>query len=90
MDWGELFCGNVANLFGSLVLDVDCKDYFGNPFFKKFDGITTIGLLLTLVMFLSFRVNIILGTLHIVLIPVPVVLFLVKIVNRTQGWFDHR
>lgn len=51
------------------------KDYFENIFIKKFDGITTIGLLLTLVMIFSFQGNIILeNPLHIILIAVPLVL----------------
>ncbi len=51
------------------------KDYFENIFIKKFDGITTIGLLLTLVMIFSFQGNIILeNPLHIILIAVPLIL----------------
>ena len=51
------------------------KEYFENTFVKKFDGITTIGLLLTLVMIFSFQGNIILeNPLHIVLIAVPLIL----------------
>lgn len=51
------------------------KSKFENTFVKKFDGITTIGLLLTLVMIFSFQGNIILeNPLHIVLIAVPLVL----------------
>lgn len=51
------------------------KDYFENIFIKKFDGITTIGLLLTLIMIFSFQGNIILeNPLHIVLIAVPLIL----------------
>lgn len=51
------------------------KDYFENTFIKKFDGITTIGLLLTLIMIFSFQGNIILeNPLHIVLIAVPLIL----------------
>lgn len=50
-------------------------DYFENTFVKKFDGITTIGLLLTLVMIFSFQGGIILeNPLHIVLIAVPLIL----------------
>ena len=50
-------------------------DYFENTFVKKFDGITTIGLLLTLIMIFSFQGNIILeNPLHIVLIAVPLIL----------------
>lgn len=51
------------------------KDYFENTFIKKFDGITTIGLLLTLIMIFSFQGNVILeNPLHIVLIAVPLIL----------------
>ena len=51
------------------------KEYFDNVFLHKFDSVTTIGLLLTLVMIFSFQGNIILEKpLHIVLIAVPLVL----------------
>lgn len=51
------------------------KDYFENTFVKKFDGITTIGLLLTLIMIFSFQGNVILeNPMHIVLIAVPLIL----------------
>lgn len=51
------------------------KEYFENTFVKKFDGITTIGLLLTLIMIFSFQGNVILeNQLHIVLIAVPLIL----------------
>ncbi|MGM9586309.1 MAG: ACR3 family arsenite efflux transporter [Candidatus Limivicinus sp.] len=142
----------------ALVIRNHGKDYFENTFVKKFDGITTVGLLLTLVMIFSFQGSVILeNPLHIVLIAVPlilqtflifaiayiachilklphriaapagmigasnffelavavavalfgttspaalattvgvltevpVMLFLVKIANRTKGWFDH-
>lgn len=50
-------------------------DYFENTFVKKFDGITTIGLLLTLILIFSFQGNVILDNpLHIVLIAVPLIL----------------
>ena len=50
-------------------------DYFENVFVHKFDGITTIGLLLTLVMIFSFQGEIILeNPLHILLISVPLIL----------------
>ena len=59
----------------SVVIRKQGKDYFENTFVKKFDGITTIGLLLTLVMIFAFQGNIILETpLHIVLIAVPLIL----------------
>lgn len=51
------------------------KDYFENIFIHKFDSVTTIGLLLTLVMIFSFQGNIILeNPLHIVLIAIPLIL----------------
>ena len=51
------------------------KEYFENTFVKKFDGITTMGLLLTLIMIFSFQGNVILeNPLHIVLIAVPLIL----------------
>ena len=51
------------------------KDYFENVFIHKFDSITTIGLLLTLVMIFSFQGNVILeNPLHIVLIAIPLIL----------------
>lgn len=50
-------------------------EYFENTFVKKFDGITTIGLLLTLILIFSFQGNVILtNPLHIVLIAVPLIL----------------
>lgn len=51
------------------------NNYFENIFVKKFDGITTIGLLLTLIMIFSFQGNVILeNPLHIILIAVPLIL----------------
>lgn len=50
-------------------------EYFENTFIHKFDGITTIGLLLTLILIFSFQGNVILeNPLHILLIAVPLVL----------------
>ncbi|MBQ8928348.1 MAG: ACR3 family arsenite efflux transporter [Oscillospiraceae bacterium] len=50
-------------------------DYFENTFIRKFDGITTIGLLLTLILIFSFQGSVILeNPLHILLIAVPLVL----------------
>ncbi len=47
-------------------------DYFQNTFLKKFDNVTIVGLLLTLVIIFSFQGDIILNNpLHIVLIAVP-------------------
>ena len=50
-------------------------DYFENTFVRKFDGITTIGLLLTLILIFAFQGNVILeNPLHIVLIALPLIL----------------
>ena len=57
------------------VTDKKGKEYFENAFVNKFDGITTVGLLLTLIMIFSFQGNVILeNPLHIVLIAVPLIL----------------
>ena len=59
----------------SLVVKKKGLDYFDNKFVKKFDSITTIGLLLTLVLVFSFQgETIIKNPLHIVLIAVPLIL----------------
>lgn len=51
------------------------KDYFESTFVRKFDGITTIGLLFTLILIFSFQGNVILeNPLHIVFIAVPLIL----------------
>ena len=50
-------------------------DYFQNVFLKKFDSVTIIGLLLTLVMIFSFQGDKILeNPIHIVLISVPLII----------------
>ena len=49
-------------------------EYFQNRFIPKFDNVTTIGLLLTLVLIFSFQGNVILeNPLHIILIAVPLI-----------------
>lgn len=59
----------------SLVTKKKGLDYFENTFVHKFDGVTTIGLLLTLVMVFAFQGETILNNpLHIVLIAVPLIL----------------
>lgn len=51
------------------------KEYFENTFVHKFDGITTVGLLLTLVLIFASQAEVILSNpLHIVLIAVPLVI----------------
>lgn len=51
------------------------KEYFESVFVKKFNGITTLGLLLTLVLIFSFQGNTIVNNpLHIVLIAIPLII----------------
>lgn len=51
------------------------KEYFENTFVKKFDGLTTVGLLLTLVLLFSFQGEVILkNPMHIILIAVPLII----------------
>ena len=64
-------------------------DYFENVFIHKFDSVTTIGLLLTLVLIFMWQSEVILGNpLHIVLIAVPLtiqtflIFFLAYIASR--------
>lgn len=59
----------------TLVIRKRGREYFVNTFVGKFDGITTIGLLLTLILIFSFQGGIILeNPLHIILIAVPLIL----------------
>ena len=59
----------------SVVVKKRGKEYFNTIFVKKFDGVTTIGLLLTLIIIFSFQGGVILeNPLHIVLIAVPLIL----------------
>lgn len=62
-------------------------DYFENVFLKKFDNITVIGLLLTLVIIFSFQGEIILNNpLHIGLIAVPLIIQTFLIFIIAYGW----
>ena len=62
-------------------------DYFNNVFVKKFNNITIVGLLLTLVILFSFQGETILANpLHIALIAVPLVVQTVGIFFVAYGW----
>ena len=62
-------------------------DYFNNVFVHKFDNVTIIGLLLTLVILFSFQGETILSNpLHIALIAVPLILQTVCIFFVAYGW----
>ena len=51
------------------------KEYFENTFVHKFDNVTTLGLLMTLVLIFSAQAEVILSNpLHIVLIAIPLIL----------------
>lgn len=57
-----------------LVINKSGLDYFENRFIHKFDNVTSMGLLLTLVMVFSLQGNVILDNpLHIILISVPLI-----------------
>ncbi len=63
------------------------KDYFENVFTKKFDGITTTGLLLTLIILFSFQGDTILSNpLHIALIAVPLIIQTYFIYGIAYSW----
>ncbi len=61
--------------------------YFNQVFLKKFDNVTIVGLLLTLVIIFSFQGETILGNpLHILLIAVPLILQTFLIFFIAYGW----
>lgn len=62
-------------------------DYFENIFLKKFDNITIIGLLLTLIILFSFQGDVILNNpIHIVLIAIPLTIQTFLIFAIAYGW----
>ncbi|KNF07306.1 arsenite resistance protein ArsB [Gottschalkia purinilytica] len=62
-------------------------DYFENVFLKKFDNVTIIGLLLTLIIIFSFQGEVILGNpFHIVLIAIPLIIQTFFIFIVAYGW----
>lgn len=62
-------------------------DYFENVFLEKFDNITIIGLLLTLVIIFSFQGEVIINNpLHIGLIAVPLIIQTFLIFIIAYGW----
>ncbi len=59
----------------TLIIKNKGTDYFNNVFLKKFDNVTIIGLLLTLIILFSFQGDTILNNpVHIVLIAVPLII----------------
>lgn len=62
-------------------------DYFKNVFLKKFDNITIIGLLLTLIIIFSFQGEVIINNpIHIGLIAVPLIIQTFFIFFIAYGW----
>jgi len=62
-------------------------EYFENIFLKKFDNVTIVGLLLTLVIIFSFQGEIILSNpLHIILIAIPLIILTFFIFFIAYGW----
>ena len=62
-------------------------EYFNNIFVNKFNSLTTLGLLLTLIILFSFQGKTILeNPLHIVLIAVPLIIQTVLIFFIAYGW----
>ncbi|MBS4538657.1 ACR3 family arsenite efflux transporter [Clostridium sp. D2Q-11] len=62
-------------------------DYFENVFLKKFDNVTIIGLLLTLVIIFSFQGEVIINNpLHIILIAIPLIIQTFLIFGIAYGW----
>lgn len=58
-----------------IVVRTKGADYFNNKFVGRFDGVTTVGLLLTLLLVFMFQSEVILkNPLHIVLIAVPLII----------------
>ncbi|GIM27577.1 arsenical-resistance protein [Clostridium polyendosporum] len=71
----------------TLVIKNKGIEYFENTFLKKFDNITIIGLLLTLVIIFSFQGDTILNNpLHILLIAIPLTLQTFLIFGVAYGW----
>ena len=63
------------------------QEYFDHVFIKKFDNITVIGLLLTLVIIFSFQGEIIMNNpLHILLIAIPLTIQTFFIFFISYGW----
>lgn len=71
----------------STIIRQQGEDYLNNVFLKKFNNVTIIGLLLTLIIIFSFQGETILrNPLHILLIAVPLVLQTFLIFFISYGW----
>ncbi len=62
-------------------------DYFENVFLRKFDNVTIVGLLLTLIIIFTFQGEVILGNpLHVLLIAIPLTIQTFFIFALAYGW----
>ena len=62
-------------------------EYFENVFVKKFDNVTMVGLLLTLIIIFTFQGDVILSNpLHVLLIAIPLTIQTFLIFALTYGW----
>lgn len=70
-----------------LIIKNKGKDYFENVFLKKFDSVTIVGLLLTLIIIFSFQGEKILANpTHILLIAIPLTIQTLLIFTIAYGW----
>jgi len=64
-------------------------DYFENKFLPKFDNVTVIGLLLTLIVIFSFQGKVIINNpIHIILIAIPLSIQTFLIFFIAYGWLN--
>jgi arsenite transporter len=71
----------------TLVIKSKGKDYFENVFLKKFDNVTIVGLLLTLIIIFSFQGDTILNNpIHILLIAIPLTIQTFLIFGFAYVW----
>ena len=70
-----------------IIIEKHGIEYFENVFLKKFDNVTIIGLLLTLVIIFTFQGDVILSNpLHIALIAIPLTIQTLFIFLIAYGW----
>ncbi len=70
-----------------LIIKKRGRDYFEKVFIKKFDKVTIVGLLSTLIIIFAFQGNIILSNpLHILMIAVPLIIQTFLIFAIAYGW----
>ncbi len=79
-----LIAGYLSRRF---IIEKKGKEYFENVFLNKFNHITIIGLLLTLIIIFSFQGEVILkNPLHIALIAIPLIIQTFFIFTLAYGW----